>query len=229
MTDYNYDEFSPDTYDFNSANGPAVGDKAPNFRLTTAGGEMRDLMDFEGRFLVLELGSITCPLFQSRRSGMRALENIPDVSSAILYVREAHPGAMVPAHVTDKDKLGCAQRLKNEDGESRTVFVDGINGEAHQAYGSMPNSVFIIDSEGVVAFRSQWNNQAATRKALDALIKGREAKVKSYFRPALPTVAHRTLKNGGKGSAADFFRGLPTLVWNNVVKYNLRILFGSPK
>ncbi len=83
-------------------------------------------------------------------------------------------------------------------------------------------------SQGCVRFRSQWNNPSATRKALAALTQGREPQVKSYFKPALPTIAHHTLKNGGEGSGEDFYKGLPSLIWNNVVKYNLRLLFRRP-
>lgn len=224
---YNYDEFSPSDYDFESNDGPEVGDAAPDFVLTTTEGDQRNLLDFSGDFLVLELGSITCPLFQSRRTGMEALADGHDnVDSAVLYVREAHPGALVPTHATYEDKAACASRLKEDDGETRTVLIDTIDGDAHKAYGSMPNAIYIIDQQGQVRFRSPWNNPAATRKALEALTAGRDATVKSYFKPALPTIAHRTLKNGGEGSGKDFYKGLPTLIWNNVVKYNLRLLLG---
>lgn len=222
---YNYDEFSPSNYDFESDDGPEVGDLAADFLLTTTDGEDRHLLDFDGDFLVLELGSITCPLFQSRRTGMEALATKFDhVDSAVLYVREAHPGALVPTHATYEDKAECAARLKEADGETRTVLIDTLDGDAHRAYGGMPNAVYIIDKHGLVRFRSPWNNPTATRKALTALTSGREATVKSYFKPALPTIAHRTLKNGGEGSGEDFTKGLPSLIWNNVVKYNLRLL-----
>ncbi len=159
MAPYNYEEFSPDAYDFSARGGPEVGDKAPDFVLTTTDGTERSLLDFEGDFLVLELGSITCPLFQSRRPGMESLgDGFDGVDSAVLYVREAHPGQAVPTHQTIEDKVACAGRLKHQDGETRTVLIDGIDGEAHQAYGSMPNAVFIIDRHGVVRFKSPWNN-----------------------------------------------------------------------
>ena len=226
MSDYNYGEFSTENYDFGSNEGPDVGELAPDFALTTVDGEARQLLDFDGDLLVLELGSITCPLFQSRRSGMEALaREFDDVDSAVLYVREAHPGAAVPSHQTVADKQACAARLVQEDGETRTVLVDDLEGTAHSAYGGMPNAVYVIDRDRRVRFRSPWNNAAATRKALLSLQAGDEPSVRSFFRPALPTVAHRTLANGGDGSGADFYRGLLTLIWNNVIKYNLRLLF----
>jgi hypothetical protein len=199
MPEYNYGEFSTDGYDFDSVIGPMVGEKAPDLELTTSDGDFQSLLEFEGEFLVLEMGSITCPLFQSRRPVMETLDRkIDGVSNAVLYVREAHPGADIPSHKTFDDKMACASRLKKTDGETRIVFVDGFEGRAHQAYGSMPNAVFIINRNGCVVFRSEWNNPSATRKALLGLKAGQEVRVKSYFRPAVPTVALRTLEKQEK-------------------------------
>ncbi|MVO16323.1 TlpA family protein disulfide reductase [Parasedimentitalea huanghaiensis] len=228
MPSYNYDEFSPDDYDFDTVEGPVVGQKAPDFELTTSDGRTKRLLDFEGDFLVLEIGSITCPLFQSRRGIMQPLQQeFPQISSAVLYVREAHPGVDIPGHQNFDDKLACATRLKSEDGETRTVFVDDFEGAAHLGYGSMPNAVFIIDRKGCVRFQAEWNNPSATRKALAALIAGKPVRVKSYFRPALPPIALKTLGRAGRGSAGDFFRGLPFLIWTNLIKRNLRLLFNQ--
>ena len=227
MADYNYDAFSSEDYDFDTEQGPAVGQKAPDFTLRTSNGTARNLLDFDGDFLVLELGSITCPLFQTRRPGMAALDrDYPNVASAVLYVREAHPGALIPAHRDQADKIACAARLRHEDGETRLVLVDDLAGAAHQAYGGMPNAVFIINRHGCVVFRSDWNNAGATRKALAALVDGRPIRAKSYFRPSWPSVARMTLGRAGKGSAADFLRSLPALIWANLIKRNLRLLLG---
>lgn len=227
MSDYNYDDFSTDDYDFETITGPAIGEKAPDFTLLTSDGDSRSLLEFEGEFFVLEMGSITCPLFQSRRPAMEMLDRTIDgVSTAVLYVREAHPGDDIPSHKDLNAKLACASRLKTTDGETRLIYVDDFDGTAHQAYGGMPNAVFIINKKGCVVFRSEWNNPSATQKALVALKAGRDVAVKSYFRPATPGTALRTLRQAGKGSAPDFFWALPKLIWKNVIKRNLRLLFG---
>lgn len=227
MTEYNYTDFSTDDYDFDSTDGVKLGGKAPDFRLNTAQGQQRNLLDFSGDFLVLEMGSITCPLFQSRRAIMQPLEQeFASVSSAVLYVREAHPGSDIPAHSSLEAKTACATRLMQQDGETRTIFIDDFDGRAHKAYGSMPNAVFIINKHGCVVFRADWNNPSATRKALTQLINKKTVTAKSYFRPAVPKVVFHTLGNAGKGSALDFFKGLPYLIWVNIVKRNLKLLFG---
>lgn len=226
MSDYNYSSFSTNDYDFNSFDGPALGAKAPDSELATLDGETVRLLDFSGDFLVLEMGSITCPLFQSRRGTMANLVKMfPDVSHAILYVREAHPGSKIAKHENLDDKIACARTLQDNDGEQRQILIDSLDGPTHAAYGSRPNSVFIINKNGCVMFHSDWNNPSATTKALKLLKAGKSAAhIKSYFRPALPPVALRTFRHGGKGSAADFFAGLPKLVWTNIFKRNFGLL-----
>jgi hypothetical protein len=229
MSDYNYGTFSSREYDFESSEGPQVGQRAPDFELTLHDGRPARLLDFESACLVLELGSIPGPLFQSRRTGMAAIETAGlNVSSSVLYVREAHPGADIPSHETIEAKQGCARRLVEEDGEGRRVLVDGLAGEAHAAYGAMPNAVFIINRNGCVVFRAEWNNAAATRRALEALCAGRAVNAKSFFRPALPKTALHTLRRAGKGSAWDFLRSLPHLIWVNLIKRNFRLLINRP-
>ena len=41
---------------------------------------------------------------------------------AVLYVREAHPGADIPAHKAMEDKRNCATLLKSEFEDPRTIF-----------------------------------------------------------------------------------------------------------
>lgn len=230
MSSYNYDSFSSTDYDFDRTSGPQQGEKAPDFLVSTSTGTSRQLLEFEGEFLVLEMGSLTCPLFQSRRGKMEQIEGADKrVSSAVLYVREAHPGANIPQHRNFEAKRACAQRLVSEDGEARLVLVDDLEGQVHKAYGGMPNTVFIINRNGCVVFRAEWNNPHATQAALDALLNGHSFRSRSYFRPALPAVAIRTLRRAGKGSASDFLRSFPSLVWNNLIKRNLRLLLNRPQ
>lgn len=230
MTGYNYDGFSSKDYDFDNTTGPHTGEKAPNCAVSTSAGEPRHLLDFEGDFLVLEMGSLTCPLFQSRRGRMEKMNvDDPRVSKVVLYVREAHPGAEIPHHQDIEAKCACAKRLETEDGETRLVLVDDLEGTAHKAYGGMPNTLFIINRNRCVVFRAEWNNPLATEKALDALLKGHTFRSKSYFRPALPSISIRTLRRAGKGSAADFLRSFPSLLWNNLIKRNLRLFLNRPQ
>ena len=224
---YNYDAFDARHYDLARFRGPLPGDRAPDVDLRDASGAPVRLLDFEGEFLVLETGSLTCPLFQGRRPGMARLdERFPDVTFAVLYVREAHPGASIPAHRTVGDKQACALRLAGEEGERRRSLVDDLVGTAHSAFGGYPNSVHILNRRGCVLWVSDWNDPGATGRALADLTAGRPAAARAFFKPVAPSVSLRVLGNGGRGALADFLRSFPRLVWANLIRRNLRLLFG---
>ncbi len=228
MSGYNYSKFEATSYDLDQFNGPQPGQKAPDAELTTLDGGTQRLLDFDGDFLVLEMGSITCPLFQGRRGGMaKMVQQFPDTSFAILYVREAHPGATRSKHESEAGKIGNAKALQSQDHEGRRILVDSLEGKAHLAYGQYPNSVFIINRNGCIVYMADWNNPTATAKALAALKAGKPATGMGMFLPAPPPVVFRTLKSAGKGAMWDFFSGLPRLAWKNLIKRNLRVALGQ--
>jgi Iodothyronine deiodinase len=227
MAGYNYDSFSEDEYDLNNFDGPELGDKAPDFPLVDLDGAAQRLLDFDGDFMVLEFGSITCPLFQSRRSGMADLPaRFANVDFRIVYVREAHPGQTVGAHGSLNEKTGRARQLRDEQGEQRQILIDDMKGAVHAAYGAFPNGIFIVNRKGCIVYRSVWSNPAATEKALARLVAGKPAPREGLFWPAKPPVAIQTLRRAGKGAGLDFLRSLPAMAWKNLVRRNLTILLG---
>lgn len=231
MTEYNYDKFSSNEYALSSFSAPELGGKAPDFALTDVDGETRNLLDFQGDFLILEIGSITCPLFQSRRKSMAALvQKYPQSQFSILYVREAHPGDKRPQHKSKADKQKNALALKQQDGEGRTILVDDYQGSAHAAYGHFPNAVFIINRNGCVLFRADWNNPTATGRALAKLSLGKSATGMGMFLPPKAPIAIKTLRDAGPGAVKDFLKSLPVLIWKNLLLRNFRVLTGkNPK
>lgn len=228
--EYNYSDFSSDEYNLNDFHGPSAGEKAPDFDVIDVTNEPRKILEFSGPFLVLELGSITCPLFQSRRSGMERLKaEFPECSHAVLYVREAHPGQSISAHKSLSDKVDTACVLRDADKESRDILIDDLAGTAHRAYGGYPNAVFIINQSGCVVYRSAWNNVVATRRALKRALAGKPVRSEGLFFPAKPPVALHTLRQAGPGAGMDFLKSLPTLVWKNLIRRNFLILMGRQK
>ncbi|MFC4891771.1 deiodinase-like protein [Pseudofrancisella aestuarii] len=226
MSNYNYDNFSSDKYNFEISQGLKVGDTAIDVKLETTDGEYRNLLDFNGEYLVLEMGSITCPLFQGRRDSMSKIANdFKNISFAVLYVREAHPGSNIKSHESYNDKKKCAIELRSSEKEQRIIFIDNIEGDAHKIYGSMPNAVFILNKKREIVFKLDWNNPILVRKAIKALMNNKEISTEDFFYPVKPTVVKRVLKKAGKGSAKDFFSSLPILIWKNLIKRNLRSLF----
>lgn len=225
---YNYENFDAKSYDLANFRGPKPGTRAPDFEVSKSDGGTKQLLGFETQFLVLEMGSLTCPLFQGRRPAMERLrQSQPDVTCVVLYVREAHPGASIGAHRSMDDKQSCAKRLAEAEGEARQILIDNIEGQVHNAYGGYPNSVFIINRNGCVVYASDWNDPKATKRALTKLIAGQPANdVRAFFKPVHPRVSLRVLGNGGKGSMSDFLRSFPRLIWNNLMLRNLRLLTG---
>jgi hypothetical protein len=74
----------------------------------------------------------------------------------VLYVREAHPGQNYPAHSNFPQKLSNAIDLQYEERIGRTILVDDIDGKMHLDYGALPNSVYLIGKDGVIAHRADW-------------------------------------------------------------------------
>ncbi|ASG68115.1 hypothetical protein CDV26_06685 [Francisella halioticida] len=91
----------------------------------------------------------------------------------------------------------------------------------------MPNAVFIINKEKKIVFKLDWNNPVLVRKAIESLLANKELPKKDFFYPVNPFLARKVLKKAGKGSAKDFLSSLPTLIYKNVIKRNLRALFSK--
>ncbi len=96
---YNYDEFTPESYDFTKQTGLQVGGSLPDITLTNMKDKQIALRSLLGQTLVLETGSLTCPLYVGKIKSMNALmAKHPDVCFAVIYIREAHPGSKIPTH-----------------------------------------------------------------------------------------------------------------------------------
>jgi hypothetical protein len=60
-------------------------------------------------------------------------------------------------HTTAEDKRRAAKLLADVMTETRQILIDDINGTAHRTLGSLPDMVYVIDTDGVVQFRGDWN------------------------------------------------------------------------
>lgn len=63
MTEYNYQHFDPKDYDFIHFKGPKAGEKYVDFKATTLEGKIVSLSDYLDKPIVLDTGSITCPMY----------------------------------------------------------------------------------------------------------------------------------------------------------------------
>ena len=214
---YNYEFFDPSFYDFASFPGPKAGEQFEDMTLLDTAGKPVPLSSLLDRPLVLETGSITCPMYARCVAPMTALvHEFPDVRFVTVYVREAHPGNRTGAHQNQTDKLALATRVDSLYDDRRLVLVDDLVGTFHNTYGSLPNMVYVINKDGRVVFRGNWNDPAHVRKVLLSLD---EKKVWSRERfeaiKPPPRIALKALSEGGWLAVWDFAKGLPRLMWNH--------------
>ena len=211
---YNYRRFDPSDYAFDKFTGLTVGDKYVDCELTTPEGKLVHLSDYLDKPVVLETGSVTCPMYAQAVPPMQEYAaQYPDLNFLVLYVREAHPGDRTHAHETFEKKRYNAQRLRKTYGENRIVVIDSIDGRAHQNFGSLPNSIYVIDIDGMIIFRSAWNNTDKLATVLAALDSKQDVDT-SDFKPISPSPlrAIKPLWIGGSLAIWDFVKGLPRLL-----------------
>jgi peroxiredoxin len=220
---YNYRRFTPEEYEFAEFTGLSAGDRFIDADLHTLDGGTARISDFLDKPLVLETGSMTCPMYAQSAAPMQDMvARFPDLNFVVLYVREAHPGERTQQHASQTAKVDTAIRSRSRHHEGRVTLVDDLDGAAHKAYGAMPNSIFVIDTDGTVLYRSIWNN---TDKIGDILthisarmpVAPEELKAK----PPLNFKAITVLLSGGLIATFDFVWGLRKLIAKHVKVGNM--------
>jgi peroxiredoxin len=220
---YNYPEFKKDyltklfTNQFGSA--PRPGDRAPDFELRTIDGDKVRLKNYRDETnVILVFGSATCPLTASSIGGLKKLYddyNGDDVQFFFVYVREAHPGDLIPAHASMIDKVEAAELLREEEKLDIPILVDDLGGKVHRKYSGQPNPAFLIDRSGRIAYRQLAFDPNEMDKALNelldrqrergvdhAIVHGGECTSVPALKPML--YAHRALERGGHESIENF-------------------------
>ena len=94
-----------------------------------------------------------------------------------IYVREAHPGELIPEHGTYEQKVAQAKMLADR-GNTRQIVVDDVNGEVHRQYGGLPNMSWVLDHTGRVAYKASWTDSVDIDVALEEAVTLREKKAK---------------------------------------------------
>jgi hypothetical protein len=173
---YNYSSYRQIEADSTRSSGPAVGELFPaDVEIFDRNGEAIRLRSlWADQPLVLEFGSVSCPIFHGNGPSMEELFAKYDKGSAekarigMLYVREAHPGWLQRPHRDVGDKLANAKRLSAK-GVVRPIWVDGVDGGLHKILNPMPNAVYVINTDGRVVYKSVWNVPAQVDQVLDML------------------------------------------------------------
>lgn len=167
MDDYNYATFHAKYYDLATFPGPKTGEKLIDMKLYDLKGKEVKISDYLDKPLILETGSLTCPMYTGRIDTMEQMrKQYPDFNFMLVYVREAHPGERTPAHKTLQDKISEAKKIQPSYDDNRTILVDDVAGTFHKAYGPLPNIIYIFNTEGLVLFRGDWNHDETIKDIL---------------------------------------------------------------
>ena len=190
------------------------GNSFPPFELTTTSGDRLLNIDvFADKPVLFIFGSMTCPMTASAAPSVQKLyEEFGDrVDFIMLYVREAHPGELIPQAETMQEKIAHAQALKELNDIEWTVAADNIDGDLHRALDPKPNSAFLVSSAGIILFRSLWAaDYDALRTALDSMLVGKTLQRKqsdSFIGPVMKSVAkvQEVMNRGGPQAVRDLW------------------------
>lgn len=225
--EYNYDHFRPvvmsdDIKMTVRSIGPHPGDMAPEFALLDTEGRPWYLSELRGQPVVLIFGSASCPMTRGALPSLQEVyQDYGDRTQWLLmYVREAHPGVGLPAHKNHEQKLRQADFLQRDDHIEWPVIVDDLEGTTHHDYGMLPNSVFVIDVDGRVAFRGNFSHGPTLRRALDHLFaqgqRGVVSEGEDHMIHILGATAYgwKAIHRSGEDAVRDLVVGMPPLAAN---------------
>lgn len=218
---YNYNKFKNREYDLIHTSGLKVGEKINDVELLNINNQTIKLSSLLTKPIVLETGSITCGMFAGQSKGMNELaKNNSEFNFVLLYVREAHPGKLISAHKTISDKCAFASQMINEDDiDNRQVLIDDIDGSFHNTLGALPNMVFIINTDGTILYKADWNNTIELQKALNVCKNSLTAIPQKWDMLPLPNIPieYRIFKRAGWDAAFDFIFALPRLIVSHLI------------
>lgn len=224
--DYNYERYKMSNYDLSRFDGPAAGEELIDFKLTKLDGTEVSLLDYKGKWLVLETGSLTCPMFVKNIDPLREVKaKHPDVEFLVIYVREAHPGSRRGPSGDMAEKIALAKEMKESFGEHREILVDSVDGAMHQAYGAMPNMVYIVNPDGKVIYRCDWS----FAKRIDKVLQDRASlHTEEHVRivGAAPWITVPVCLKGGWDALWDLAKAMPFIAWAHL-KQDAGMLFGK--
>ena len=150
--------------------GPALGEKAPDFTLKTNDGK-RDitLSKLIGpKPVVLVFGNFTCGPFRAQAGNVEKLNSLykDRATFVMVYVREAHPtdgwqmdsndrvGVTITQPKTYDERVTVAQTCGARLALGFPMLVDTIDDTVGARYSGMPSRLYLIDSEGKIAYKS---------------------------------------------------------------------------
>jgi hypothetical protein len=240
VEEYNYDHFTRedalmDARGTITGRGVGPGCIAPDFELEDTDGNTVRLSSLQGRPVLLRFSSISCPASIGSVKPFKELFLAwgGRVHFLDIFIRQAHPGPMVPAYRSFDQKMHDARTYRDSEELPWPVLVDDLEGRVHQAYGLLPNPAYVLSSEGRIAFYDLWSHAPTVFRALEDLTKPEGACVVRGGMDRMPHVL-TYLVNGWPGLArglpqsyADLEEAVPGLARSIRIGYKLRPVLGT--
>lgn len=149
--------------------GPRLNESAPDFALKTIDGKktVRLSQLIGPKPVVLVLGNFTCGPFRGLYPDVEAVYRRyqGEATFLMVYVREAHPttgwkmesntrvGVAVPQPATLEEREKVCGQFCQKLNPTMPVAVDTIDDAVGNAYSGMPARLYVIDSQGKVAYK----------------------------------------------------------------------------
>lgn len=212
--DYNYKRFKSSYYNLSKFPGPSAGENFVDIELHNTEGKAVQLSSCLDKVLVIETGSVTCPMYSKCVTKMEEIKtDYPNINFVLVYVREAPPGNKLGKHESLNEKIDISRKVKSIYKDSRNVLIDDIDGKFHKTYWLMPNLIYVISENGIVLFRGDWNSPEYLRSVLKS-IKEQKIHTKEHFEPSKPNplTAIKALLLGGRIALWDILKELPMLI-----------------
>jgi hypothetical protein len=137
------------------------------------GGAFRLSEARQGRHVVLLTGAITSPMSVAHLAEMTALAKEferENIDFYLLYVKESHPAENFLHHTSLQQKTEYARDFERLEKPGFPILVDSLEGDVHRAYGAWPSALFVIQSSGMLIFRSTIADPVQLRTYLTQLV-----------------------------------------------------------
>ena len=151
-----------------------VGAMAPDFEAPILDGQVVRLSNLRAQgHVVLMMGSITSPMCAIAIPGLNELHTKlsgKGIGFYLVYVKESHPGENFPHHTSMEQKVNHARQLQRLENVKFPILVDSLEGEIHRSYGPWPTSIFVVNRDGRLFFRSTITDPHEVGQYLEELL-----------------------------------------------------------
>lgn len=148
-----------------------------------------------------------------------------------VIIRQAHPGPEATPYRRLEQKQGDAEAYQQQEGILWPVLVDDLDGTVHQVYGGLADPIYLLDSEGRVAYYNLWSHAPTLHEAIAALLRqggrgvvlGEGVDRRPHILPSM-TDGWRGLRRGLPQSFWDMETSAPGMASLTWLGYQLRPL-----